>query len=184
MFQLTKPATNNFFRFTKAKMGHKSFFVFLVLVITACSSRHNSYYDLEKADEYSRQKRYDEAIVQYQKHIAARLADKNRPAWENPWFYLLIIGDIQLGQNKVAEAISSFEQAEKEGIDKPLVADRFRMVARNYENQGNLEAAFQTLQKYRDRDPLLFDLMLDRLARTIVSQENQNVKPKTIPSSK
>ncbi|MDC0358397.1 hypothetical protein OAO01_06230, partial [Oligoflexia bacterium] len=84
-------------------------------------SRH-----LRDAEEYSRQKEFDKAIESYQKHIHARLGVKERPEWENPFFYHIIIGDLQLGQEQVEAALASYELAEKHGVEPGFISDRYR----------------------------------------------------------
>ena len=143
----------------------------LALIMFGCSLG-NSNSSLKRAEELSRQEKYDEAITAYREHMEKRLDLKQRPEWENPYFYLILIGDIQLGQNKVKEALKTYEEAEKKGVYNALVADRYRSVAEWYEKKDKLETAFKLLKRYRDRDPLLFDAMLDRLAREIVRRED------------
>jgi predicted Zn-dependent protease len=106
-------------------------------------------------------------------HVEDRLADKDRPEWENPYFYYLIIGDIKLRDNKVKEALASYEFAEAKKIDVQLVSDRYRYVAQWYEKQGKPDLAMEVLKKYRERDPLLFDAVLDRVAREITRKEDE-----------
>lgn len=137
--------------------------------------KFGDYAHLQQAEEYSRQGKYSEAIEAYRSHMQERLAVKERPDWENPYFYLILIGDIQLGQAEVEQALLSYEQAEKEQVDKSLISDRFRSVASWYEKQGNLKQALEVLKKYRDRDPLLYDAILDRLAKQLVEEEDKKL---------
>jgi tetratricopeptide (TPR) repeat protein len=127
----------------------------------------------ELAEEQLRKKQYDEACESYRRHVEARLSAKDRPEWENPYFYYLIIGDIRLRQNKVDQALVAYEFAESKKIEPQLISDRFRYVAQWYEKNGELEKAMDILKKYRDRDPLLFDAVLDRIARELTSKEMQ-----------
>jgi len=126
---------------------------------------------LQKAEELSRQGRYDEAIEAYRAHMQTRLNYTGRPKWENPYFYLILIGDIQLGQNKVEEAFKSYQAAEENGVDPYLISDRYRSIASWYEKQNQLAKAIDFLSRYRSRDPILIDAMLDRLAKQLVKQE-------------
>ncbi|MDZ4784923.1 MAG: hypothetical protein SGJ02_02490 [bacterium] len=151
-----------------------------ILSFTACSPkvffalyRWGEYGYIKNAEEALRQKKYDQACELYQKHIEYRLSVIDRPEWENPYFYYLIIGDIRLRQSKVEEALSAYELAEKMKIEPQLVSDRYRFVAGWYEENGELKKAIKVLETYRNRDLLLFDAMLDRLAREIVKKEDE-----------
>ncbi len=128
--------------------------------------------NLKLAEELSRQGKYDEAIGAYREHLEERLSLTNRPSWENPYFYLILIGDIQLGQNKPEEALGSFKEADSKGVDQYLVADRIRETASWYEKQNRLEEAIKLLNEYREKDPLMFDSMLDRLSKELVKRED------------
>jgi hypothetical protein len=105
--------------------------------------------------------------MQYRLHV------ENRPDWENPYFYLLLIADIQLGQGHVDEAIASVELAEQNKVDRFLISDRYRAAASWYERQGRLPEAAAVLSRYRDRDPELFDSMLDRIGKVIIAKEER-----------
>jgi hypothetical protein len=141
-----------------------------ILLLSACV-RYSSP-TLEEAEQLSREGRYDEAISGYRRHMEERLALENRPEWENPYFYLLLIGDIELGRNDVAASLRSYEEAERHGVHQTLISDRYRSVARYHEERGELEAARKVLETYRTRDPLLFESMLDRIARKLTESED------------
>lgn len=130
----------------------------------------------ERAEAFSRQGEYDRAIEEYRLHIAERLALANRPEWENPYFYLVLIGDIRLGTGKPEEALEEFQRAEAQKVDPYLVADRYRSVAAWYESQHELAKSLAVLQKYRDRDPLLFDAMLDRVGKALTKEEDERLE--------
>lgn len=142
----------------------------LLFAATGCGWS-DSYTHLRRADELRRQDDPDGAIAEYRRHIAARLKDENRPEWENPYFYLLLIGDLQLGQGKFQEAIDSFELAGRNGVDSALVTDRYLYVAQLHADAGRIEEAIRFLEQYRDRDPLLFNIVLDRFAKMLVQRE-------------
>ena len=131
---------------------------------------------LRAAEDYADKSNYDQAIVEYRAHIDERLSVEDRPEWENPWFYLILISDLQLKRGDVSSAISTLDDARTKKVDASLVADRYRAVAHWYEERGELENSFEVLQKYRDVDPLLFDAILDRLGRKIVAAEESRVK--------
>jgi len=145
--------------------------VFLLVSCAGALFGPGGYRFLQKAEEAMRQKDYEGAITLYNKHIQYRLSLDSRPEWENPWFYLLMIGDIELGRGRPAEAVQAYEQAEKEAVDPKLVADRYRFAAKWYEDQGRLQEAFDLLSRHRSLDTILFDIMLDRLSREITIRE-------------
>ncbi len=146
--------------------------------LSGCISTHRSEL-LQRAEENTRHGNYDEAIKAYQQHIKERLSAEERATWENPYFYLLAIGDIQLKQGKYDDAIKSFEIAEAHQIDPLLVSDRYRYVASLYEKDHKLKEAIDILTRYRDRDPLLYDLVRDRLAKELLEEEDR--EPKDAP---
>lgn len=111
---------------------------------------------------------FDGAIMAYERHMDLRLASEKRPADENPYFYLLMIGDVHLRQGKVAQALLAYDSAERKGIS---AADRYRAVGSWYEDRGELQQAIDILTKYRDRDELLIDAMLDRISRTLLAAQ-------------
>lgn len=137
--------------------------------LSSCSVRYND--PLKLAEEALRAGNYTEAVSLYQKHMNDRLQIKVRPEWENPYFYELLIGDVYLSQGEIDSALAAYERAEKNGVHTNLVSDRYRAVARWFEDKGELQKAFDTLVKYRDRDSLLFDAMLDRIGRAITDKE-------------
>lgn len=138
---------------------------------------------LELAEQFLRQSRYDDAISAYRKHIDERLALEDRPEWENPWFYLLMIGDVELRAGQPEKAILSYTEAETRGVDTSLVLDRYRSTAAWYEKEGRLAEAANLLATQRDRDPLIFNGMLDRISREIVAQEDSPAAPLPTPAS-
>ena len=131
---------------------------------------------MEEAEELARNAQYQEAIALYQKHMQKRLSVIDRPDWENPYLYLLTIGDLELRQDKIDSAISTYEEAEKKGVSRELVSDRYRGVAEHFEQKHQLETAVEILKRFRDRDPLLYDGMLDRISKQIVAEEDR-IKP-------
>jgi tetratricopeptide (TPR) repeat protein len=131
---------------------------------------------LQEAEEATRAGSYQEAIDSYERHIDHRLGVEDRPSWENPHFYLLAIGDLYLRLNDQPKALASYESAEAKGVDPSLVSDRYRYVASWYEERGEDLKAQELLLRFRDRDPLLFNAMLDRIAKKIVQAEESSRK--------
>jgi tetratricopeptide (TPR) repeat protein len=160
----------------------------IVCFIVGCSTfgfrDWGDYAYLEKAEEFSRQAKYDEAIDAYRKHMRYRLSLEDRPPWENPYLYLLMIGDLQLNQDKPEEARASYELAEKNKVDTALISDRYRYLATWYDKRGDIDAALKILSTYRDRDDMLFDVMRDRLAKELVKREREgSLIPTPTPSA-
>lgn len=127
---------------------------------------------LMKAEEYSRQEHYDKAIDEYRQHMHYRLGLTKRPEWENPYFYLILIGDLQLIQDRPTEARATLQEAEQHGVDANLISDRVRSLAHWYEERKDFSTAFALLQERREQDPILFDAMLDRIAKRIVAEQD------------
>ena len=127
---------------------------------------------LHEADELTHAGKYDEAIAAYHEHMQARLEATDRPEWENPYFYLLSIGDIELARGDADKALQLYEDAERQGVSVPLISDRYRAVAGWYEEHSQLKKALEVLNKYHERDALLFDSMLDRIARKLTDEES------------
>ena len=134
------------------------------------------YHHLEEAETALREERFDDAIDAYKKHIERRISLEDRPEWENPYFYYLFIGDVHLRQKQFAKALATYKFAEEKGVAGELVCDRIRMLARAYEEQGELRTAIALLQEYRAKEPLLIDDILDRLSKKLVEQEDLRKK--------
>lgn len=156
--------------------------LFFIVTALGCTTSfyYGSYYigdykNLRRAEEYLRQKEYDKACHEYELHIERRLAVEDRPEWENPYFYYLLIGDVRLRQENVPAALKAYEFAEKMKVETQLVSDRYRYVAGWYEKKGDFRSAIEILERYRDRDPLLFDSMLDRLAKQLTAAEDRRI---------
>lgn len=126
-----------------------------------------------KAQELREEGKCEEAIEEYLAHIQERLAEKSRPENENPYFYYLLIGDCRLQMEQVDPAIAAFERARNEGVDRPLVSERLRRLGRWFEEQNRFEEGIEHLMKFRELDPLLFDLEIDRLHKAQVRQEQE-----------
>jgi tetratricopeptide (TPR) repeat protein len=157
----------------RCAVGMKPFFLALIALAGGACTSNGRYALLQRAEEYSRREKFDDAVTAYREHIKIRLNIKERPTWENPYFYLLLIGDLQLQQKQFEAALASFELAEKNGVDRRLVSDRYVFVASLYEKEGKLDDAISILRRYRERDPLFYDMVLDRLAKELTRREDQ-----------
>lgn len=147
-------------------------------LLEGLSSAQHPRNELQRAEKYFALGEYQKAALAYQRHMEERLLERSRPKDENPYFYLLLIGDCQMQLGQIDQAIGSYQQAEKQEVTPELLADRFRLVSAWFERQGDLYKAFDYAKKYRDYDPLLFDALLDRLSRDIVKQEDRQGKMK------
>ncbi len=146
-------------------------FVVTISVVALGGCSHGSYRLLEQAETSTRNGDTGAAIAAYEKHIAWRLSLTDRPEWENPSFYQLLIGDLFLNDGRWQEAMARYELAHTAGIDSRLVGDRIRSVGLWLESKGELQQADQVLRTYRALDELLFDMALDRVARALVTHE-------------
>jgi tetratricopeptide (TPR) repeat protein len=149
-----------------------SIIIAISVVLFSCKTSLGGYSKLKSAEEFMRHKKYDEAISAYKEHINSRLSQKDRPDWEDPYFYYLMIGDIELQRGQLEQALASYALAQEKGIHSSFISDRYRFAAGWLESQGKLEEARQILIKYRELDPLLFDAKLDRIAKEIVKKIN------------
>jgi tetratricopeptide (TPR) repeat protein len=122
------------------------------------------------AEELREQGHFDESSTAYFRHIESRLQVPDRPEWENPYIYLLDIGDNHLAKGDVEEALRYYEKADAQGVDASYTTDRIRGVASWYEERGELKQAIALLKRYRERDELLIDMILDRLSRQLAEQ--------------
>lgn len=139
--------------------------LFLVLP-TACSSLRNTTL-ADRAEQLAEEGKYDQAIESYRKHIERRLAASDRPEWENPYFYLLRVTDIELMNSRPTDALKACAEAEANDVERGLISDRYRAIASWHVEHGDLQRAFDILKEHRELDPLLFDAMLDRIGRAL-----------------
>jgi len=143
-----------------------------LVLLASCSSTATSR-ELRQAEEFARKGDYLQAIESYARHVELRLDLKNRPEWENPYFYYLLIGDLYLAMDDLDNARQSYEYAESKDVHNSLIADRYRFLASWYEQRGDYRTSLEILAEYRDRDPLLFDVIKDRIARQAIYEEDR-----------
>lgn len=127
------------------------------------------------AAQYRGEKRYEEAIREYQEHIASRLGDSRREPEENPYFYLILVGDIYLEQANTARALESYLEAKSKDVEPQLIVDRIRRVGRAFHDAKKYREAIELLKKYRALDEFGFDLDIDENLKEIVKLEDQQV---------
>ncbi len=129
------------------------------------------------AGELRTEGKFDEAIAEYRAHIADRAASPSRTADENPSFYLVLIGDIELERGNYEAAKSSYATAREENVGKELVGDRYRLLAESYAKEHRFEEAIAVLKEGRALDPLLFDIAIDDLHKRSLQEEDQATHP-------
>ncbi|MEZ4754584.1 MAG: hypothetical protein R3A13_09825 [Bdellovibrionota bacterium] len=153
---------------------YKFLSIYLIISLVSCSNYYpKNLRHLLQAENLTKHEKYDEAFSEYELHIKTRSQQPDLQQWENPYFYQLIIGDLQLKLKNPSAALKSYLKAEENGVSTILVNDRIRLVANWYESEKEYDKAINLLEKYRTRDSLMFDLMLDRLSKKIVSIQDK-----------
>ncbi len=126
------------------------------------------------AEDLRKQGKYQEAIVEYKKHISNKLAQKDKQHSElNPFFYYLLIGDCYLELKEFDSAKKSYLTALEHNIEKKLVGAKIRTLADKLEENGQTENAINLLTENRELDTLLFDIDIDKLHKKILEAEDQ-----------
>lgn len=147
----------------------------IALLVSYCSFNLSSF-EPNIASKLRQEGRFDEAVKAYERHIENRLADEDRKPEENPFFYYLLIGDTYLDKGDRESAELSYLKALENKVEKELVADRFRLVAKWLEKKDELQKAIDLLHKHRDLDELFFDSDIDRLHKLSVEAEEKILK--------
>ncbi len=129
---------------------------------------------LAQAEVHTEKNEYQQAIESYQHHIEQRLADSKRAQWENPYFYLIRMGDLYLKLENPSGALEKYIEAENQNVEKELVSDRIRSLASWYESKNELRKAIDLLALHREKDQFLFDSMLNRMTRKLTELEQAN----------
>lgn len=126
------------------------------------------------AEDLRKQRKYQEAIVEYQKHIDNKLKQKdNQNSALNPYFYYLLIGDCYLELQKFDAAKKSYLTALEYEIEKELVGAKLRALAEKLEESGQLENAINLLMENRELDTLLFDIDIDKFHKKMLEGEDR-----------
>ena len=126
----------------------------------------------KNAEEALQAGELDQAISEYRLHLDERLDDPNRPNWENPYFYSVLIGDIYLKQDLPERAKDSYLLAKENRVSNDVIVDRIRSLSRYYAAKGNLEEALSLLKEFRNLEPLMIDFDIDQLHRKIIEKED------------
>ena len=157
----------------------KTLIVFYIATLCLSSCSTNFRYYLDKAEAAKERQNYSSAIQFYKEHIEFREKDRKAPK-ENPYFYLLMIGDLYLKNEDPLNAEKTFVEAIEKDVSKPLCAERIRMIAKYYSENNSYEEAFKLLEFHRELDPLLFDLDKDNLHKEFIAlnqETNQQENP-------
>lgn len=156
--------------------------VILGLPITGCSVfvwasdfrfPQNRLTHAQRAQDLRNEHEVDEAVKEYHLHIEQRLATANRPEWENPYFYYLLIGDTYLENDQPQEAKDAYLTAYHEKVNEHFIVDRLVQLANWYLKHRQDEAGISLLRQYRELDPLLIDNEIDQMHKKIVSEEDR-----------
>lgn len=159
-------------------MNQKVIFLNFLLTVffSSCTFYNPKNSLLSRADAALENKEYDEAITLYKEHIESRLDNPLRSSWENPYFYLIVIGDVYIEKKEPKKAEITFLKAEKKGVKKPLINDRLLKLASYYEKNHQFSEAIELLDKNIDRDPILFEGYLDKISRYQTTFEDSKQK--------
>jgi tetratricopeptide (TPR) repeat protein len=155
-----------------------SILILLVCVpLSACFLFTKQRTTLEQADYFKERGDYKQAIMLYSEHLRDRLVNPLRPKNENPYFYLLLIGDVYLEDSNPIMAQQKYELAWQHNVSRELIADRFLTLATWYEKQGAYNKAIKILEQYRELDTLLYNAFLDKINKKITALE-ESPRPK------
>ncbi len=133
----------------------------ITIILTSCA--HESL--LNKAELAFEENNYAEAVLLYDKHREERQNTKDRPSWENPSFYHLVVVESLLKLNKPEEAEARILLGIKEGVDNALIVDKLRLIAEWYVKNKDLTTAIDFLDKYHHLDEEYIDGIIDGLSK-------------------
>lgn len=146
-------------------------FILIYFFLVSCAGGTSTH--AERAEQFIEAKEYGKARVSYAKHMEKRLASK-RPSSENPYFYLVKIGDAYLLEDRLKEAEKIYATAIKREVQPQLLGTRFRELAEIYfTKREDHKSAFRILKTYRYLDDLLFDSLLDEFQKESLRQATQ-----------
>ena len=143
----------------------------LALLLSACGFSQVSH--LARAENFRADKKYTEAIEEYQAYIDQRQKEKNTNPDLNPNFYYLLIGDCYLGIDRPQDAKKAYISAKEQSVSPSIVASKFRSLAAYFEDRGEYSQAIEILTEFRPLDPMLFDIDIDRNHKELISAEDK-----------
>lgn len=127
---------------------------------------------LESADAARKDGRFEEAISLYKQHMQQRLETSWKIKNENPYFWLLTVGDVYLEAGDPVKARQAYDLARENNVEVPLLVDRYLTLATWYKDHGDSKEAIAILTEYRSLDTLLFNGELDAISKELVAQED------------
>jgi len=86
------------------------------------------------------------------------------------------MGDVELRRGDPNAALELYTQADREQVTSGLVTDRYRSVATWFLEHKQFERSLEILKAHRSKDPLLFDAMLDKVAKQMTRQEESRTR--------
>ncbi len=143
----------------------------LLVICQSCAVVDSSSDLVTQAEIAMEEGRYDDALESYRAHRDNRLEASDRPEWENPHFYTLLMGDVELRRGDPEAALRLYTKADQERISPSLIDDRYRAVAAWHLQNEQFDKALEVLKTHRGRDPLLFDAMLDKVAKRMTLKD-------------
>jgi len=151
----------------------------LLLSLSGCSyfGINNNLSLARKAEAAQKEGDCDKAIEYYQLHIESRIEEDKKADKENPWFYLVKIGDCQLQQGKEEDALNTYLEAKSKKVYPDLIADRLMKIVDVRIKNKRYEQAVALLKNHREIDELKFDSRIDEIHKEVVANEEFPVKP-------
>lgn len=129
------------------------------------------------AEQLRAEKKYSEAIAEYERHIEARLVAPGKDQDENPYFYKLLIGDVYLESGELKMAEKSYIEAVDKGVDKQVASSKMRGVSDKLVELGKSDEAMELLRRHRELDPLMSDLEIDRIFKMTLTPHHGGDEP-------
>ncbi|MBL7661671.1 tetratricopeptide repeat protein [bacterium] len=149
-------------------------FIYLTIIATLVLNSCAIKTDLTQARMYEQQGDYEKARAYYRTHMERRLRDKKRPAEENPYYYLITIGDLYRKEKQYERALGSYDEARANQVPAEPLIFRYRDIASDMQQEGKYDEAIDLLTIYHDLDPLLFDVDIDRVHKAMLAAEDRN----------
>lgn len=111
-----------------------------------------------------------------------RIKELNYPVqgW-NPFFYALKAGDLALKLEQPESAMSYYALAHSKGMKQSFLSDRLRLLARWHEERDQPNCALKILDTYLTLDPVLFNLVADRVAKESIESGKDSALADSCP---